>query len=139
MARLLAIYKTPADTAAFDAYYFGSHVPLAKTIPGLRKYEVNAGPVMGMQGPSSTYLVATLHFMVRYIHVLGDELGRMTQARRARSFRRSGVDYGILTGLIGVLFVRAMERGERVHSAMLARGWDGTIRTLDDEPSEAPG
>jgi cobalt/nickel transport system permease protein len=84
-------------------------------------------------------LVATLHFMVRYVHVLGDELGRMTQARRARSFRRSGVDYGILTGLIGVLFVRAMERGERVHSAMLARGWDGTIRTLDDEPNEAPG
>ena len=84
-------------------------------------------------------LVATLHFMVRYLYVLGDELGRMTQARRARSFRRSGLDYGILTGLIGVLFVRAMERGERVHSAMLARGWDGTIRTLDDEPNEAPG
>lgn len=62
MARLIALYKTPADTAAFDAYYFGTHVPLAKTVPGLRRYEVNAGPVMGMQGPSSTYLVATLYF-----------------------------------------------------------------------------
>ncbi len=62
MARLLAIYKTPADKNTFDAYYFDKHVPLAKTIPGLRKYEVNAGPVMGMQGPASTYLVATLHF-----------------------------------------------------------------------------
>ncbi len=83
-------------------------------------------------------LIATLHFMVRYIHVLGDELGRMAQARRSRSFRRSGLDFGLLTGLIGVLFVRAMERGERVHAAMLARGWDGTIRTLDDD-REAPG
>lgn len=78
-------------------------------------------------------LVATLHFMYRYIHVLLDELGRMVQARRSRSFRRSGLDWGILTGLIGVLFLRAMERGERVHAAMVARGWDGTIRTLDDE------
>jgi cobalt/nickel transport system permease protein len=77
-------------------------------------------------------LVATLHFMYRYIHVLADELGRMVQARRARSFRRSGrLDWGILSGLIGVLFLRAMERGERVHAAMLARGWDGTFRTLD--------
>lgn len=62
MARLLAIYKTPADKAAFDEYYFGTHVPLAKTIPGLTKYEVSTGPVMGPQGPSSTYLIATLHF-----------------------------------------------------------------------------
>ena len=79
-------------------------------------------------------LVATLHFMSRYIHVLRDELGRMVQARRSRSFRRGGPDWGLLSGLIGVLFLRAMERGERVHSAMLARGWDGTIRTLDDRP-----
>lgn len=77
-------------------------------------------------------LVATLHFMYRYVYVLGDELGRMVQARRSRSFRRGGPDWGLLTGLIGVLFLRAMERGERVHSAMLARGWDGTIRSLDD-------
>jgi cobalt/nickel transport system permease protein len=77
-------------------------------------------------------LVATLQFMYRYIYVLTDELDRMVQARRARTFKRSGrLDWGILTGLIGVLFLRAFERGERVHAAMLARGWDGTIRTLD--------
>ena len=56
----------------------------------------------------------------------------MVTARRARTFRRSGrLDWGLLTGLIGILFLRAFERGERVHSAMLARGWDGTVRTLD--------
>ncbi len=77
-------------------------------------------------------LVATLHFMYRYVHVLGDEADRMIQARRARTFRRSGrLDWGLLTGLLGLLFLRAFERGERVHAAMLARGWDGVLRTLD--------
>jgi len=77
-------------------------------------------------------LTSTLYFMHRYIHVLADELGRMLQARRSRTFRRSGrLDWGLLTGLIGVLLLRALERGERVHAAMLARGWDGTPRALD--------
>lgn len=78
-------------------------------------------------------LVSTLHFMIRYLHVLGDELARMTLARRSRTFRRSGrLDWGLLTGLVGMLLIRSFERGERVHAAMLARGWDGTIRSLDD-------
>lgn len=77
-------------------------------------------------------LVATLHFMYRYLYVLADELDRMVKARRSRTFRRTGrLDWGLLTGLIGVLFLRALERGERVHAAMLARGWDGNLRTLD--------
>jgi cobalt/nickel transport system permease protein len=67
-------------------------------------------------------LVAILQFMYRYLYVLTDELDRMIKARRARSFRRSGrLDWGLLTGLVGVLFLRAFERGERVHAAMLAR------------------
>ena len=77
-------------------------------------------------------LVATLQFMYRYLFVLTEELDRMVQARRARTFRRTGrLDWGLLTGLIGILFLRSYERGERVHAAMLARGWDGTVRTLD--------
>jgi cobalt/nickel transport system permease protein len=76
-------------------------------------------------------MVATLQFMYRYLYVLTDELDRMLQARRARNFRRSGkLDWGLLTGLIGVLFLRALERGERVHAAMLSRGFDGTLRSL---------
>ena len=62
MARLVVIYKTPKDAAAFDKHYFGAHVPLAKKIPGLRKYEVSQGPVGTPAGPSSFHLVATLHF-----------------------------------------------------------------------------
>ena len=72
--------------------------------------------------------------MYRYLHVLADELDRMVKARRSRTFRRSGrLDWGLLTNLVGVLFIRISERGERVHGAMISRGWDGTIRTLDDD------
>jgi len=56
------MYKTPKDAAAFDKYYFEKHVPIAKKIPGLRKYEVSAGAVATPAGPSGYYLVAVLHF-----------------------------------------------------------------------------
>ncbi len=94
--------------------------PLPELLGGMRR----------LGAPS--VLIATLHFMARYLHVLGGEMARMVQARRSRSHRRGSLDWGLLTGLIGVLFLRAMERAERVHSAMLSRGWDGTIRSLDE-------
>jgi uncharacterized protein (TIGR02118 family) len=62
MARLVVMYRTPKDAAAFDRYYFASHVPIAKKIPGLRKYEVSRGPIGTPAGPSGLHLVATLHF-----------------------------------------------------------------------------
>jgi cobalt/nickel transport system permease protein len=78
-------------------------------------------------------LAATLGFMDRYANVLRDELERMRSARRARWFRRRGdLSVRTLSTLIGVLLLRALEREERVHAAMTARGWDGTIRTLED-------
>jgi uncharacterized protein (TIGR02118 family) len=39
MARMVVIYRTPKNVEAFDRHYFEIHVPLAKKIPGLRKYE----------------------------------------------------------------------------------------------------
>jgi uncharacterized protein (TIGR02118 family) len=62
MAKLVALYRTPRDTAAFDRYYFSTHVPLAKKIPGLRKYDVSDGTTLSPEGPSNFHLVATLHF-----------------------------------------------------------------------------
>ena len=62
MARLVVMYGIPKDRAAFDRYYFETHVPIAKKIPGLRKYEVSQGPVVTPAGPSSFHLIATLHF-----------------------------------------------------------------------------
>jgi len=68
-------------------------------------------------------------------------MDRMVQARRSRTFRRSGrLDWGLLTGLIGVLFLRAFERGERVHAAMIARrlGRDDPLARLKAEKEDTP-
>ncbi|MBC8130356.1 MAG: EthD family reductase [Rhizobiaceae bacterium] len=61
MAKLIAIYRQPGDPAAFDAYYRSTHAPLAKTIPGLRHYDISRGPIAGASA-DGIYLVATLSF-----------------------------------------------------------------------------
>jgi uncharacterized protein (TIGR02118 family) len=62
MAALVALYQKPQDVEAFEAHYFSKHVPLAKRIPGLRRYEVSSGPVSTPQGPSSYHMIALLTF-----------------------------------------------------------------------------
>src|SRR5262249_51219567 len=62
MARMVVIYRTPKDVEAFNRHYFDVHIPLAKKLPGLRKYEVSTGPVPVPAGPSDVYLVGTLYF-----------------------------------------------------------------------------
>lgn len=62
MAKLIAVYKTPKSVEAFDAHYFSTHIPLAKTIPGLRNYDVNSSVVAGMNGPTGVHMIATLVF-----------------------------------------------------------------------------
>ncbi|HEY3641170.1 MAG TPA: EthD family reductase [Xanthobacteraceae bacterium] len=62
MARLLVMYRTPKDPGAFDKYYFETHVPIAKQIPGLRQYEVSRGAIATPAGPAGFHLIATLHF-----------------------------------------------------------------------------
>lgn len=83
-------------------------------------------------------LVAMLGFMYRYIFILWDELRRLRTARNARSFGGTSRWNEWKTGasLIGLLLLRAMERAERTHRAMLARGWDGSIRHLDDPSNQ---
>jgi uncharacterized protein (TIGR02118 family) len=61
-AHLLVLYAPPADPAAFDAYYLGTHVPIAKRMPGLRSYTINKGPIAGGGAASPYYLIATLEF-----------------------------------------------------------------------------
>jgi len=62
MARMVVIYRTPKNVEAFDRHYFEIHVPLAKKIPGLRKYEVSDGPIAAPVGTSNVHLVGPLHF-----------------------------------------------------------------------------
>lgn len=62
MAKVIALYHPPADPQAFERYYTSTHIPLAKTIPGLRRYEVSSGPVNGLQGRAPYHLAAILTF-----------------------------------------------------------------------------
>jgi uncharacterized protein (TIGR02118 family) len=61
-AAVYALYRTPTDAAAFERYYFDRHVPLAKTLPGLRGYQVTRGPIATTGGRARYHLVATLTF-----------------------------------------------------------------------------
>jgi cobalt/nickel transport system permease protein len=71
-------------------------------------------------------LVATLASMYRYIGVLIRELGAMRKAAASRNLTRGSVWQRLVIGnMMGTLFIRTYERGERVYQAMLARGYQG--------------
>lgn len=77
-------------------------------------------------------LVAIAGSMVRYTEVVLDEARRMRLARESRGFEgRSLRSAGVVARSVGALFLRSYERGERVHLAMLSRGWDGAMPRLD--------
>lgn len=73
-------------------------------------------------------LTAIAGFMVRYLEVVVSELGRVRTAIAARlgdlSRRREAAT---LAAVSGTMFIRAYERGERIHQAMLARGYQGVM------------
>jgi len=78
-------------------------------------------------------MVMLLSFMYRYIFLLADEVMRMKQARDSRSFGGKRLWQVKTAGnMIGTLFIRSYERGERVYASMVARGFDGHSRTLDN-------
>jgi len=86
-------------------------------------------------------MVMVLSFMYRYIFVLVDEVMRMKQARDSRNFGgRRWWQIRTVGNMIGTLFIRAYERGERVYAAMMARGFDGhsrTLKRLEFKPADA--
>jgi len=85
-------------------------------------------------------LVAIFGLMWRYLFVFADEALRLLRARAARSgvSDLTGLQPGgsiawraqTAGGLAGNLFMRSLERSERIYVAMLARGYDGEIRAL---------
>jgi cobalt/nickel transport system permease protein len=73
-------------------------------------------------------LVVIASFMVRYVDVVGDQMRRMRVARVSRGFRATSVrSWPALAAGTGALFIRSYERGERVHLAMVSRGWSGRM------------
>lgn len=83
-------------------------------------------------------VVSSLAFMYRYMFLLWDEVLRMRTARRARAFGQRSLlgkwhDY---SQLVGMLLIRSFDRAERVHRAMLARGWNGENLSMLKPPEK---
>jgi cobalt/nickel transport system permease protein len=84
-------------------------------------------------------LVSVVSFMYRYLFVLSDEVVRLLRAREARSAVGANTRGGgsirwrakVAGNMAGQLFLRSYERSERVYNAMLARGYHGTLLTLN--------
>jgi cobalt/nickel transport system permease protein len=73
-------------------------------------------------------LVQIMGFMIRYLEVVTGEMARMRVARESRGFRgRSLSSWPVLASSAGALFIRSYERGERVHLAMVSRGYAGRL------------
>jgi len=76
-------------------------------------------------------ITTTLSFTYRYIFVLMDELQRMRRARDSRGWSGKWLWQAKVIGhMIGALFLRSYERGERVYASMLSRGYDGRVGAI---------
>jgi len=95
--------------------------------------------LIGMQrlhAPALVITIATL--MLRYIDVIAGEARRMRLARISRGHDpRFLWQVGATARGVGSLFVRSYERGERVHLAMLSRGWAGEMPRLNEDVTTA--
>jgi cobalt/nickel transport system permease protein len=83
-------------------------------------------------------LVEIAAFMVRYLDVVAGEMHRMRVARESRAFEARHLGHlRVVAQAAGALFVRTYERGERVHLAMMSRGYTGSIPLTDTAPAGA--
>jgi len=81
--------------------------------------------------PSLFVMLTSMTF--RFIFILIDEAYRMVVARESRSVGKESRIGALrsLASIVGTLFIRSYERGERVYMAMLARGYSGQLRSMD--------
>ncbi|MFZ2199124.1 MAG: energy-coupling factor transporter transmembrane component T, partial [Thermodesulfovibrionales bacterium] len=71
--------------------------------------------------------ISQLLFLYRYIFVLVEEAMKAVRARDMRSFGSKGKGVTVFTSITGTLFLRTVERAERIYQAMLSRGFSGTL------------
>ncbi|MEV0596828.1 cobalt ECF transporter T component CbiQ [Nonomuraea cavernae] len=83
-------------------------------------------------------LVQIAMFMLRYLDVILDEMRRMKVARESRGFEaRNFRHIPVIARSAGALFIRSYERGERVHLAMLSRGYSGQMPIIGEISASA--
>ncbi len=80
-------------------------------------------------------LIAILHSMYQYLNLLIDEFNSMQRAALSRNLTSRAQWHRLVIGnMIGSLFIRTYERGDRIHQAMLARGYTGIPPALNQSP-----
>ncbi|GFP19128.1 cobalt/nickel transport system permease protein [Candidatus Hakubella thermalkaliphila] len=104
-----------------------STTPFNELLEGFRKLKVPG------------ILINIAAFMYRYLFVVTDEAMRMKRAGDSRNFGGRWIWHSKVIGhMIGTLFLRSYERGERVYLAMLARGYNGEVTTLSRQRISIP-
>ncbi|AMV73377.1 cobalt ECF transporter T component CbiQ [Desulfuromonas carbonis] len=89
------------------------------------------GVCMALEGIGAPRVFAVqLLLLYRYLFVLINEAMRMVRARALRSFHGRGLGMKIFSQMVGQLLLRTLDRAQRVHLAMLCRGFNGEIRSL---------
>lgn len=100
----------------------GATTPAGEIVAGLERLRVP---------PTFTAIGA---LAARYLQVVLEELRRVNVARQARADDARWLwQARAVAQSTGALAVRCLDRGERVHSAMLARGWDGRMPRVGSE------
>lgn len=108
-----------ATLGAATVMLLASTTPITSILYGLQKLRV----------PS--VIVAIAGFMIRYADVIASEMRRMKVGRQSRGYEpRVLWQVRALASSAGTLFIRSYERGERVHLAMMSRGYSGTMPEL---------
>ncbi len=82
-----------------------------------------------------SYLTTQLMMVYRYMSVLLREALSMRRAREARGFGQKSFKIRDWGPFIGQLFLRTVDRSDRIHRAMLARGFNGTLRFFNTAES----
>jgi len=75
-------------------------------------------------------LVVQFMLLYRYLFVLMEEASRMRKAWSLRSVQGRRMPLNVFVSFVGQLLIRALDRANRIHMAMLSRCFDGTIRLL---------
>ena len=100
MAKIIVLFGKPTDPELFDKQYWQDHVPMAKQMPGLKKYTVHK--VVGApRGDPVYYQVAELEF---------ENMDNLKSALASQAGRDSGRhSVKIATGGITFLYTESKE------------------------------
>jgi len=78
--------------------------------------------------------VLTLSMAYRYIFVLTELVSEMYVAKKARTIKARGMfdEQKWVGGRIGYTLIRSLDMSEKVHMAMMSRGYNGDVRIMQE-------